>query len=138
MIVLGSGGHTAEMLHMFERSLNALNGKDLNEFLYHPRTYVVADTDKYSENKARHLEEKFGFKEYDDFSFSRIPRIREVGQSWLSTALSALRTLYPSLYTVWNSEPELVCFIFFLLLDLTSNRSFATAQELACQYALLA
>ena len=43
LIILGSGGHTSEMLKMTSA---------LNKDKYQPRTYIRADTDKLSEVKA--------------------------------------------------------------------------------------
>eukprot|EP00879_Flechtneria_rotunda_P025794 GHRR01027441.1.p2 GENE.GHRR01027441.1~~GHRR01027441.1.p2 ORF type:complete len:104 (+),score=23.07 GHRR01027441.1:593-904(+) len=43
MIVLGSGGHTAEMLMLVE---------SMDKQFYNPRVYVVAETDKMSAKRA--------------------------------------------------------------------------------------
>lgn len=50
LVVLGSGGHTVEMLKM----VAALNPKK-----YNPRVYVVADTDKISNKKLLEVEKQF-------------------------------------------------------------------------------
>ena len=44
MIVLGSGGHTTEILRL---------ASILHKDVYRPRTYVIADTDARSEEKLR-------------------------------------------------------------------------------------
>jgi beta-1,4-N-acetylglucosaminyltransferase len=47
LIVLGSGGHTAEMLRLLQ---------SLNFDKYTRRTYIISSGDTLSESKARHLE----------------------------------------------------------------------------------
>ena len=44
MVVLGSGGHTTEMVRL---------SSALNEDVYRPRVYVIAETDLRSEEKLR-------------------------------------------------------------------------------------
>ncbi|CAH8522668.1 unnamed protein product [Schistosoma rodhaini] len=85
MIVLGSGnvylyfmlgGHTAEMLSY----TSVLACK------YQPRLYVIAATDSMSEQKVLDLENKCATK----FKIKRIPRAREVKQSYASSIFSTL------------------------------------------------
>jgi len=76
LVVLGSGGHTAEML----RLVTAL---DLR--VYCPLTFVLADTDLRSEEKL-----KLTFPT-TDYEVIKLPRAREVSQSWLSTVISFLK-----------------------------------------------
>ncbi|CAH8514222.1 unnamed protein product [Schistosoma rodhaini] len=76
MIVLGSGGHTAEMLSY----TSVLACK------YQPRLYVIAATDSMSEQKVLDLENKCATK----FNIKRIPRAREVKQSYASSIFSTL------------------------------------------------
>ncbi|ETV73465.1 hypothetical protein, variant [Aphanomyces astaci] len=96
LVVLGSGGHTTEMLKLIKR---------LSMDTYAPLAFVVAASDHTSEEKAR-VERK------DDgpLHFYTIPRSREVGQSWVSTVFT---TAYSFLYSVWvvfHFQPDvLVC-----------------------------
>lgn len=61
---------------------------------YYPRTYVIADTDRGSEAKAIRFEDSLGRK----FNIRKIPRSREVGQSYLT---SIFTTLYSLLSSYW-------------------------------------
>eukprot|EP00959_Pyramimonas_sp_CCMP1952_P091105 1907168-Pyramimonas_sp.AAC.1 len=53
MIVLGSGGHTAEMM----RLINVMNTQ-----MYGPRCYVIAETDELGASKAIELEKQIVIK----------------------------------------------------------------------------
>ncbi|OCL01352.1 glycosyltransferase family 1 protein [Glonium stellatum] len=105
LIVLGSGGHTAEML-------GALHGLDPRKYTH--RTYVISSGDVFSTEKAaefeRSLELKDATKRLDQlidmneqmqertgtgsYDIAIVPRARRIHQSLLSTPLSALRCLW--------------------------------------------
>ena len=70
LAVLGSGGHTAEMLKL----VGAMNNEK-----YSPRTFVYAKTDTISPEKLK------GLKNNKDFKTFEIPRAREVGQNWITS-----------------------------------------------------
>ena len=78
LAVLGSGGHTMELLQLVKKWKP---GK------YHI-DFVLAETDTTSEPKMRRILAHFP---EDSFTVHRIPRAREVGQSWSSTILSTLK-----------------------------------------------
>lgn len=85
LIVIGSGGHTAEML----RVVSQLSSH------YQPRLYMMADSDNTSHVKIL-ATEKLLESNPDHFSIVKVPRSRQVGQSYLTsvytTAYSALRS----------------------------------------------
>ncbi|CAK6973274.1 UDP-N-acetylglucosamine transferase subunit ALG14 homolog [Scomber scombrus] len=99
LVVAGSGGHTTEILRLME-SLSAA---------YTPRHYVIADTDRMSEEKICSFESS---KQHSDsesqFTIYRIPRSREVHQSWTSSVLSTLTALCYSLPLVFRLRPDMV------------------------------
>ncbi|KAM9827096.1 UDP-N-acetylglucosamine transferase subunit ALG14 [Neosynchiropus ocellatus] len=99
LVVAGSGGHTSEILRLVE-SLSAA---------YSPRHYVIADTDTMSAEKINSYENK---KEKPDsgsqFTIYRIPRSREVHQSWTSSVWSTLNALRFSLPLVFRLKPDMV------------------------------
>lgn len=64
MAVLGSGGHTTELLKLMKR---------LDRNMYTPFTFVVAETDQTSQIKT-----KLDWKPTEIDSFATIPRSREV------------------------------------------------------------
>ncbi|XP_028413078.1 UDP-N-acetylglucosamine transferase subunit ALG14 homolog [Dendronephthya gigantea] len=92
MIVAGSGGHTKEMLLLL---------KGLSRF-YYPRIYVVADTDTMSSEKIENFEQKNKYK------IEKIPRSREVHQSWSSTVITTLKSIIFSFPLVFRHNPQLI------------------------------
>lgn len=96
ILCIGSGGHTTELLRIV---------KNLDSKKYEPRLYIVADNDFSSEIKIHKAETSEIHKTY---VLSRIPRSRNVNQSYLSSVFS---TLYSTLYTipvVYNFKPNIV------------------------------
>lgn len=94
LIVLGSGGHTTEMMKILY---------EINKDKYTPRIYVAADSDKNSYNKVIEFEATS-----TDYRFIKIFRSRNVGQSYFSsifTTLQAIVTCIPMMY--WE-KPDLV------------------------------
>ena len=83
LVVLGSGGHTTEMLQMIQH---------LNPKVYEPLIYVIASTDDTSERRVN----AFGGRLPSETYF--IPRSREVGQSYITSIAS---TLYAMIFSVW-------------------------------------
>eukprot|EP00968_Pinguiococcus_pyrenoidosus_P026604 scaffold7114_cov264-Pinguiococcus_pyrenoidosus.AAC.8 len=83
LAVLGSGGHTMEMLEMT---------KGLKVERYAPLYFVVASTDKSSERKVR----ASAARQPDAFFY--IPRSREVGQSYLTSVATTLHATFYSWY----------------------------------------
>eukprot|EP01112_Ceratiomyxa_fruticulosa_P017266 TRINITY_DN5349_c0_g1_i2.p1 TRINITY_DN5349_c0_g1~~TRINITY_DN5349_c0_g1_i2.p1 ORF type:complete len:393 (-),score=46.69 TRINITY_DN5349_c0_g1_i2:97-1275(-) len=96
MIVIGSGGHTFEMMRI-------LDGMSMSNFT--PRAYVLAETDKMGESKIVDKEGPPGKKPY---TVSRIPRSRHVGQSYFTSIFTTLVSLYYCLFLVWHYCPDLV------------------------------
>jgi len=113
LIVLGSGGHTTEMMSLQSK---------LNPEKYKPIVHVIATTDHTSENRVqqKNAEVKQQLKQQEfkstgnvgnsvsvDVTY-RIPRSREVGQSYFS---SIFTTLYAFLYAVkivYRVQPDIV------------------------------
>ncbi|XP_023932154.1 UDP-N-acetylglucosamine transferase subunit ALG14 homolog [Lingula anatina] len=122
-------GHTAEILSL----VSGLAGRPEPSFArdtnrgknrYSPREYIVANTDTMSEDRIKTAEAKMGFN--SQYFITKVPRSREVHQSWITTVMT---TLYASLYCfpiVFKSRPDLLlcngpgtciplCFAAFLL-----------------------
>ena len=97
LVVMGSGGHTTEML-----GLVRVLGEQ-----YTPRTYVAADTDKFSPGKIDILEEERGRKG-GEWRLTTIPRSREVRQGVVGTLLGTLRALWSSVALVLTVWPDLI------------------------------
>lgn len=91
MIVLGSGGHTCEMLKL---------ASALDKDKYTPRTFVVAGSDSFSRQKAA---------EFDpNAKVAIVPRSREVGQSWLTTVFTTIYASAASFNILLTHKPRLV------------------------------
>lgn len=99
LVVAGSGGHTTEILRLME-CLSAA---------YTPRHYVIADTDRMSEEKIHNFESSKKLSDsVSQFTICRIPRSREVHQSWSSSVISTLSALWYSLPLVFRLRPDMV------------------------------
>ncbi|XP_021169439.1 calponin-3 isoform X1 [Fundulus heteroclitus] len=99
LVVAGSGGHTTEIMRLME-SLSAA---------YTPRHYVIADTDKMSEDKIVAFESSEPQSHSNlQFTINRIPRSREVHQSWSSSVVSTLNALRYSLPLLFRLRPDMI------------------------------
>ncbi|CAM9187346.1 unnamed protein product [Phaeothamnion confervicola] len=92
MIILGSGGHTSEMLRLTAH---------LDPKVYTPVLYVVANTDHTSAAR-------IPWQSDDPPTVVTIPRSREVLQSWLSTVPSTLRAAVHSWRLFRKHKPDLI------------------------------
>ncbi|KAM9544027.1 UDP-N-acetylglucosamine transferase subunit ALG14 isoform 2-T2 [Guaruba guarouba] len=98
LVVAGSGGHTTEIL----RLLSCLSES------YSPRHYVFADSDTMSEAKIRSFEQKRAETvSTSQFTLDRIPRSREVRQSWTSSVVTTLYSMLYSLPLTYRRKPDL-------------------------------
>ncbi|KAM6398212.1 UDP-N-acetylglucosamine transferase subunit ALG14 isoform 2-T2 [Pluvialis apricaria] len=98
LVVAGSGGHTTEIL----RLLSCLSES------YSPRHYIFADSDKMSEAKIRSFEQKRAETfSNSQFTLDRIPRSREVRQSWTSSVVTTLYSILYSLPLTYKLKPDL-------------------------------
>ncbi|XP_055607818.1 UDP-N-acetylglucosamine transferase subunit ALG14 homolog [Uranotaenia lowii] len=100
MIVMGSGGHTAEMLQIVER---------LDFTKYSPREYVIAAADKTSVVKVIDQEVQ---REPDlakqAYRIVTITRSRHVQQSYFTSIFTTLSAVLNSIPVVLKSRPELI------------------------------
>lgn len=103
LIILGSGGHTTEMIAIVT---------ELNKRNYTPRFYIIADTDKHSETKALHVESlvesQSTARPNPAFEIHRIPRSREVQQSFVSAIVTTIRSILHCIPLVYRLQPDLV------------------------------
>jgi len=119
MIIAGSGGHTTEVL----RLVSGLSQR------YYPRTYVIAETDTSSEARIRSFESAASAAaaaatpaaaantlapdftsntSRGSYQIHKIPRSREVRQSWLSTIFTTIFSLFHSIPLILYTNPDLV------------------------------
>ncbi|XP_073125556.1 UDP-N-acetylglucosamine transferase subunit ALG14-like [Henckelia pumila] len=103
MIVLGSGGHTAEML-------NLLAPLRIDRFKY--RYYIAAATDNMSLEKAKVLENSLLVKVEVEVGgtshFLQIYRSREVGQSYITSVGTTLIALTHALWLMMKIRPQVI------------------------------
>lgn len=90
LIVLGSGGHTTEILSMTQH---------LDPRNYHPIEYCKADTDTTSTMR---------LNRGSDAVVHNIPRSREVKQSYISSVATTLYAIVYSIALVARVRPDLV------------------------------
>jgi len=95
-LVLGSGGHTTELLRLVE----ALGPQ------YHHRVYVMATTDKMSKQKVTECEERKRGRGL--FEVHEIPRSREVRQSYLTSVYTTLVSVLSCFPLVLKIKPDLI------------------------------
>ncbi|MEJ1270878.1 asparagine-linked glycosylation 14 [Cricetulus griseus] len=127
LIVAGSGGHTTEIL----RLVGSLSGA------YSPRHYVIADSDEMSAKKIESFEHARTKRDSPpEHCLHRIPRSREVRQSWLSSVFTTLHSMWFSFPLVYHLKPDLVlstlCFSCCLFTSDTLLPSLATLELSSC------
>ncbi|KAL3739563.1 hypothetical protein ACJRO7_020903 [Eucalyptus globulus] len=103
LIVLGSGGHTAEMLNLLSV---------LQKDRFTPRFYIAAATDNMSLQKARMMEDSLinaaGVKVEETAKYLQIYRSREVGQSYVTSVWTTLVATAHALYLMIQLRPEVI------------------------------
>ncbi|KAJ6232600.1 glycosyl transferase-related [Anaeramoeba flamelloides] len=100
--VLGSGGHTPEMLKLLE---TLFIGEERNYQI----SFVIASSDKTSQHKAKAFSKKFKEKfGIDDIQIYLVPRSRKVGQSYFSSIFTTLYASFFSFKIVVLENPKLV------------------------------
>lgn len=103
LIILGSGGHTAEMLNLL-----AVLQKDR----FKPRFYIAAATDNMSLQKAILLENSLasesGTAVADTAQFMKIYRSREVGQSYITSIWTTLIAIVHALWLMIKIRPQVI------------------------------
>lgn len=102
LIVLGSGGHTAEMLRLLPQLVPGN--------MYGPLHFVVAATDHMSRSRAEQLLSTLSVDHPGVASarFHSIRRSREVGQSYTSSIWTTLVALVDAVRLVCGVSPELL------------------------------
>ncbi|KAL4760791.1 glycosyltransferase family protein [Aspergillus foveolatus] len=86
LVVLGSGGHTAEMLSLLRR-VDIVT----NKCIY--RTYVVSSGDNFSATKALEFESSLGGRP-ESYAIITVPRARRVHQSYLTAPFTTILSFW--------------------------------------------
>lgn len=109
-IILGSGGHTAEMIAVLRK---------LNKTVYTPRTYILAESDHTSLSKVVEVENNRTSSpaeeskietraENTEFEIIKIARSRRVGQSYISSIWTTLWSIVQCVPLVYRAKPNLI------------------------------
>lgn len=103
LIVLGSGGHTAEMLNIISV---------LDKQRFYPRIYIAALTDTMSLSRAGSMEatiiEKISSVHKDGIRYVQIYRSREVGQSYITSVMTTTLATCHGLWLVFGIRPDII------------------------------
>mmetsp|Transcript_6376 Transcript_6376/g.17376 ORF Transcript_6376/g.17376 Transcript_6376/m.17376 type:complete len:238 (-) Transcript_6376:162-875(-) len=103
VVVLGSGGHTTEMLHMVQQLIPSDTRNSTKH--YDPIIYMIAETDTTSEQRLHlHLRKS----NHTNPTILRIPRSREVGQSYASSIATTCWSLWKCLWIMASVRPQLI------------------------------
>lgn len=97
-VVLGSGGHTSEMLRTI-REIPPAFWQDNRPF------YIVSATDHHSGELAQQQEQQLFRRRAIVYT---IPRAREVGQSYVTSIASTLRAAFASLSIIVAEKPDVL------------------------------
>ncbi|XP_067947906.1 UDP-N-acetylglucosamine transferase subunit ALG14-like [Watersipora subatra] len=95
MAVLGSGGHTKELLVF----LSVLGPK------LSPRSFIVAESDHLSVDKIRQQQKESQDINYEIF---KLPRSREIHQSYLSSIFTSIKALMFAVPLVIRVKPDIL------------------------------
>uniref|UniRef100_A0A8D8WR25 UDP-N-acetylglucosamine transferase subunit ALG14 n=1 Tax=Cacopsylla melanoneura TaxID=428564 RepID=A0A8D8WR25_9HEMI len=133
LIILGSGGHSTEMLRLVET---------LNRKIFTPKFYIVASSDSKSKEKLFDMEKCSGkntlYHVYD------IPRSRKVHQSYVTSVFTTLYSIMYSVPLMLRIQPDLIlcngpgtcipiCVIAFLMRVLYVSDSVIVFVESICR-----
>ncbi|KAL9250274.1 UDP-N-acetylglucosamine transferase subunit ALG14-like protein [Drosera capensis] len=100
LIVLGSGGHTAEMLNLLTV---------LQKDRFSPRYYIAATTDNMSLQKAHVFENSSNYEaEVETARFMQIYRSREVGQSYVTSIGTTFVAIAHALWLIIKTQPQVI------------------------------
>ncbi|KAL4750767.1 hypothetical protein BDW72DRAFT_108777 [Aspergillus terricola var. indicus] len=98
LVVLGSGGHTAEMLSLLRRV-------DIVTSKYIYRTYVVSSGDNFSATKALEFESGLGAQP-ESYAIITVPRARRVHQSYLTAPFSTILSFWSCILVLCGCHPD--------------------------------
>jgi beta-1,4-N-acetylglucosaminyltransferase len=109
LVVIGSGGHTAEMVHILRSFLSDEKKTKKRDFsnLFPKREYIFAVSDKTSVAKIERFEreEVQGAGEYENHF---VPRAREVGQSYFTSVFTTLLAFWHSWRVYRKTKPDAI------------------------------
>lgn len=113
LVVIGSGGHTAEMVHILRSFLSdeKKKTKKRDDFsnLFPKREYIFAVSDRTSVAKIERFErEEVQGGTNGEYRNHFVPRAREVGQSYFTSVFTTLLAFWHSWRVYWKTKPDAI------------------------------
>ena len=111
LVVIGSGGHTAEMVHILRSFLSDEKKTKKRDFsnLFPKREYIFAVSDKTSVAKIERFErEEVQGGTNGEYRNHFVPRAREVGQSYFTSVFTTLLAFWHSWRVYWKTKPDAI------------------------------
>jgi beta-1,4-N-acetylglucosaminyltransferase len=101
LIVLGSGGHTAEMLSMLDRAVNESDTKRRLEWRdYAYRTWVISEGDSISASRAKQFEDMATSFGQESIMEGKVKRVTDLGPgSYEIVTVPRARLIHQSIYS---------------------------------------
>lgn len=96
VLCVGSGGHTTELLRLL---------KYFDNKKYRPRLYISAYNDLTSDIKIHEHEKSV---ETEMYSICKIPRSRNVHQSYTSSIITSLNAIVHTVPFIYNFKPDII------------------------------
>ena len=98
-VVLGSGGHTTEMLNIVQH---------LSRDVYYPLSYIVASSDSTSMQRFENPPKGISSEKIKPNKVNAIPRSREVGQSYFTSIFTTLWATVSVFSVVFSTRPDVL------------------------------
>ena len=112
LVVIGSGGHTAEMVHILRSFLSdEKKTKKRDDFsnVFPKREYIFAVSDTTSVAKVERFErEEVQGGTNGEYRNHFVPRAREVGQSYFTSVFTTLLAFWHSWRVYWKTKPDAI------------------------------
>jgi len=111
LVVIGSGGHTAEMVHILRSFLSDEKKTKKRDFsnLFPKREYIFAVSDTTSVAKIERFErEEVQGGTNGEYRNHFVPRAREVGQSYFTSVFTTLLAFWHSWRVYWKTKPDAI------------------------------
>ncbi|CAL6354658.1 unnamed protein product [Bathycoccus prasinos] len=112
LVVIGSGGHTAEMVHILRSFLSdEKKTKKRDDFsnVFPKREYIFAVSDTTSVAKIERFErEEVQGGTNGEYRNHFVPRAREVGQSYFTSVFTTLLAFWHSWRVYWKTKPDAI------------------------------
>jgi beta-1,4-N-acetylglucosaminyltransferase len=112
LVVIGSGGHTAEMVHILRSFLSdekKTKKRDYFSNVFPKREYIFAVSDTTSVAKIERFErEEVQGGTNGEYRNHFVPRAREVGQSYFTSVFTTLLAFWHSWRVYWKTKPDAI------------------------------